>query len=226
VNEPFDQTISQFEELLQKITTNLTSGIIFEKLPPSEVWKKSESDVTALRSSAEQLRDLMLLLKPERASSVKKRAEALLLNLGGFREALFRKSDDPFSNSKLALEELRRAVLEGSNLLDLARQIKTNPSEVISTILRLREVYEAKEYLSAIPVPEVTYTRFAGLRKTIENLNMSVTSAERALSELKQNLALVIEELGKFRSLPSEKAEAPSKDLGGSEPSLVSEDKQ
>ena len=157
VIQDYDLKISQFESLLQRITTETTSNVVLEKMAPSEVWKRSERDVTLLRELAEQLKSFMLLLKPERAPTIKRHAEALLKPLSIFEDILLRKSEGSPEDSRSALEELRKAVMEGSNLLGLAKEIRDNPSESISTILRLKEVYDAKEYLSAVSVPEATY---------------------------------------------------------------------
>ena len=225
----YGQSVSQFEELLQKITSSMTTGIVFERLPPSELWRRSEADVTSLQSLAERLRDLMLMLKPEKVPTVRKRTEALLKPLSSFREILFRGSEDPLSDSRLALEELRKAVMEGSGFLDLAKEVRKKPSEGITEVLKLKEVYDAKEYLSAIPVPEATYVRFEGLRQNIEKLKLSVSKLEQSLGELRHDLDSVVEETAKFRPLSigeskrkPAKLEVPPEEETGPEPSLVS----
>jgi hypothetical protein len=143
---------------------------------------------------------------------------------------LFKKGEQA-PNSRIAFEELRKAMTEGSSFLDLAKEVKNSPSEGITTILKLKEVYDSKEYLSAIPVPEVTYVRFASLKNDIENLKLTVSSLERSLSELRTNLDGVVEEISKFRALPPERmkekpaeAEKPVEEEPGTEPSLVSKD--
>jgi len=91
--------------------------------------------------------------------------------------------------------------VEGANFLELAKEIRDNPSESIATILRLKEVYDAKEYLSAISIPEATYVRFEGLKKEIKNLRLSIASIERALEDLKHSLEGVAAEISKFRPI-------------------------
>jgi hypothetical protein len=214
--EDYDQVINQFETLLQKVTANMASGVIFEKLPPKELWNRSEEDVTTLQALAEEMKEFMLTLKPERALTIETRAQALLTPLSVFREILFRKSDDPLSNSRLALEELGRGVMDGSAFLDIAKEVKGNPSEGIVEILKLKEVHDTKEYLSAIPVPEATYARFKGLKKDVENLRLSISNLERSIGELRKTLNTVVEEISKFRPHFAEASAEP-----GSEPSLV-----
>ncbi len=226
--EDFTLKLGQFEEMLQKITTKITSGIISERLAPSEIWKESEEDVTTLRNLTEQIKKSMLTMKPENSPTIEKRAAAVLGPLSKFKETLFKKGEQML-NSKEALEELRGVVIEGSSFLDLAKEIKNNPSEVIMTILKLKEVYDSKEYLSAIPVPEVTYIRLASLKNDIEKLKITISGLERSLSELRTNLNNVVEEISKYRALPPEKTEvsqveteADAERESDTEPSLVS----
>jgi len=215
VIDDYNLKISQFEELLRRITSDMTSNVVLEKLAPSEIWERSQRDVTSLRDLAKQLRDFMLLLKPERAPTVKRHVEALLKPLSIFEEILLRKSGGSPDDSRLALDELRRAAVEGANLLELAKEIRDNPSESISTILRLKEVYDAKEYLSAISIPEATYVRFEGLKKEIKNLRLSIASIERALKDLKHSLEGVSAEISKFRPLSEgeTREDQPASDL-------------
>jgi hypothetical protein len=228
--EDFAVNISKFEELLQEISASATSGVISERLSPSDIWKKSEADVTTLWNLAEQIKKSMLVLKPEKASTTEKRSATLLQSLSKFKELLFKKGEQ-VPNPKLALDELRRAMIEGSSLLDMAKEIKNSPSEGIAAILKLKEVYDSKEYLSAIPVPEVTYVRFASLKNDIESLKLAVTNLERQLSELRTNLDNVVEEISKFRVLPTQKtgekpeeAEEASDEDFNPEPSLTTKE--
>ena len=228
--EDFAVNISKFEELLQEISASATSGVISERLSPSDIWKKSEADVTTLWNLAEQIKKSMLVLKPEKASTIEKSSATLLQSLSKFKELLFKKGEQ-VPNPKLALDELRRAMIEGSSLLDMAKEIKNSPSEGIAAILKLKEVYDSKEYLSAIPVPEVTYVRFASLKNDIESLKLAVTNLERQLSELRTNLDSVVEEISKFRVLPAEKtrgkpeeAEEASDEDFNPEPSLTTKE--
>ncbi len=42
IKEDFSSVTSEFEEILQKIASDVASGVIFEKLPPSELLNKTE----------------------------------------------------------------------------------------------------------------------------------------------------------------------------------------
>jgi len=210
VIQDYEVKIGQFEELLQRITTEIISNVLLEKMPASEVWSRSRKDIISLRDLTEHLRGLMLLLKPERAATIKRRAEATLKPLKAFEDILLGKAEGIPADSKRALEELRKATAEASELLELAKEIRDKPSEGISMLLRLKEVYDAKNYLSAVSIPEVMYVRLESLKREIGNLKISIVHVEQALSELKQNLETVLDEISKFRPLRKEEEEADS----------------
>ena len=201
----YEEKIGQFEVLLQRITSDLTSNVALEKMAPSDVWRRSERDITSLRDLTKQLRDLMLLLKPEVTPTIKRQVDALLECLRVFKETL--KKHGLKGDSKAALEELRRASVEGANLLNLAKKIQDNPSKSLSTILRLKEVYDAKEYLSAVSIPEASFIRFENLKRAIRNLNLSILNVEQTLKDLKNGLDAVSDELSKFQPASNEKNE-------------------
>jgi len=205
VIQEYEEKIGQFEVLLQRITTDLTSNVVLEKMTPTDVWRRSERDITSLRDITGQLMDLMLLLKPEVAPTIRRRVDALLEHLRAFEEALKKQGSE--EDSKVALEELRKASVEGTNLLELAKKIRENPSKSLSTILRLKEVYDAKEYLSAVSIPEASFVRFENLKRAIRNLNLSILNVEQALKDLKSILDAVSDELSKFQPASEEKSE-------------------
>jgi len=204
ITESFRRDINEFEELLQKIATDITSGVIFERLLPAEIWNRSESSATDLSNLVERIRGNMLLLKPERTSSIEARFKAVVGPLNAFKDVLFQKTGDPVGKARQALEQLRRSVMEGSDLVKLAKEIEGSPSEMISEVLRLREVYGAKEYISAIPVPELVHNRFASLNRQIGSLRSYMSNLEKALAEVKAQLNIVEEEIKKFHPSATE----------------------
>ena len=208
--QDYEVRIGQFEELLQRITTEIVSNVLLEKMPPSEVWSKSRKDIISLRDLTEHLKGLMLLLKPERAATIKRRAEATLKPLKAFEDILLGKAEEIPADSKRALEELRKATAEASELLELAKKIRDEPSEGISMLLKLKEVYDAKDYLSAVSIPEVMYIRLESLKREIGNLRASIAHVEQALNELKRNLETILDEISKFRPLRKEEKETDS----------------
>ena len=138
VLEEFSHRVSELETVLQKVATEIASGALLERVQPMDLWNKSEASVTLLKMLAENCRETMTLLKPEKALAVEQRFRALTQPLNVFRDILFQKTNDPLANSRLAFEQLRKALMEGSDFLILAKEVRANPSPAIQEILQLR----------------------------------------------------------------------------------------
>lgn len=204
VLEDYGRRIDELESVLQKVVTDIPSGAFFERLPPVELWSIAKAPITLLKNLAESFREDMLVLKPEETPLIERRFDALIQPLNAFKEILFQKTTDPLANSRLALEQLRKAMVGGSEFLILAKEIRDSPSPIIKDILRLREVYEAKEYVATIRSPEAFQMRLTRLVKHVEALSASLTSLERAVNAVREHLNIIREESLKFRSAPVE----------------------
>jgi hypothetical protein len=204
ISEDYNLKINQFEEIIQKLTADTTNNLIFENLSYSEIWKHYETTIISLQREAKELKEFMLIFKPEKAKTIEDKINLLLQTLSKFREILSQKAVDKIDYSNLSFEELRKVLVISSNLLDLAKEIKINPSKGISTIIRLKEVYDTKEYLSAIPIPEVAYAKFINLKKEIQILKQSSSNLEQDLKKFRELLNQVIEEISRFRPLSVE----------------------
>jgi len=188
VYEKFRTQLSQFEENLQKLAKDIASGIIFERLEPNELWKKAEETVTNLTQLLESLHEKMLILKPEKAPLIESQYVNMAKSLRNFKEILFQKTSDPLANSRLAFEQLRKAVTDGSDLLVLMRQIRDEPSQIIDAILRLKAAAETKGPVVTIEAPKEVQPMLEKIFKHIEAARASVISAEKALGEVKEHL--------------------------------------
>jgi len=188
VYEKFRTQLSQFEENLQKLAKDIASGIIFERLEPNELWKRAEETVTNLTQLLESLHKKMLILKPEKAPLIESQYVNMAKSLQNFKEILFQKTPDPLANSRLAFEQLRKAVTDGSDLLVLMRQIREEPSQIIDAILRLKAAAETKGPVVTIEAPKEVQPMLEKIFKRIEAARASVISAEKALGEVKEHL--------------------------------------
>ncbi|MCS7120666.1 MAG: hypothetical protein RMJ07_00355 [Nitrososphaerota archaeon] len=203
--EDFHQTLDEFEGMLQKIASDVAGRVAVEGSSLPEFWGEIEKSVQSLQNVALRLGDFMLTLKPERASTIKKQMSNLLQDIRDFVDSV--KSAISSEDAKLDLEDLRSAIAGASEFLELAKEIKEHPSECISAILQLREVYDSKEFLSAIAIPEVAHARLMDLRKSIERLEVSLKAHERAIGDLRFSLNQAIGEISKFR--PASPDEVP-----------------
>lgn len=218
IYKEFSRKVGEFEETLQKLATDITTGTLFERLPPMELWSSTEQLVTRLKGLAEDLNELMLILKPEKAHTIQQRFKAVAQSLTTFKNILFQKSNDPLANSRLAFEQLRNAVTDGSEFLVLMREIRDAPSPAIDAILRLREVSETKGTVVTVQAPDEVQSMLNRLFKHVEALRTAIMAAEKALGEAKQLLRTLQEESLKFgNASEKERLEAASKEVASEE---------
>ena len=147
VEEEFDGKIRDFEEVLQKVASDIASGALFEKFPPSELLKKTEDYVNRLSDLAISSQELMLVLKPEKAYTIKSMCKNLTQTLATFKEILLQNTSEPLANSRLAFEQLRKALTDGSDFLFLMREVRDNPSPLIDAILTTKKPLRRKVQL-------------------------------------------------------------------------------
>jgi len=156
IKEEFNEKISEFEEIIQKIASDVASGAIFEKLPPSELLNKTEHYVNRLRDLATESEENMVILKPEKAYTVKVLCKNFNQTLTTFKDILLQNSPDPLANSRLAFEQLRKALTDGSDLLLLMRDIRDNPSPLMDALITLKKASETKGPVISIQASEET----------------------------------------------------------------------
>jgi hypothetical protein len=191
LREDFNRLAKDFEEALQQLATNITTGILFERLSPMDLWKHAETEVTRLKELAESCKELMLVLKPENAAAIEQRYGVFFQGLTNFREILFQNSSEPLTNSRLAFEQLRGAVVNGSEFLLLIKEVRDNPSPVIGEVLRLREILESGGRVVTIEAPESIQPMLERLAWDIENLRSALAVLERAVSEVKERVRVL-----------------------------------
>ncbi|MGQ9566069.1 MAG: hypothetical protein ACUVT5_05940 [Candidatus Bathyarchaeales archaeon] len=188
IRKEFSEMLKEFEENLQRLATDIATGVLFERLPPMDLWKRAEAPVTRLKNLAEKCKEHMLILKPEQATAIEERFNAFSQGLTNFRDILFQNSADPLANSRLAFDQLRHTVVEGSEFLMQTREVKENPSSLISEILRLREVLEAKGTVVTIEAPETVQPMLERIMRDVELLRTSLAALERAVQDMKERV--------------------------------------
>jgi hypothetical protein len=194
-----ESKINYLKSLLEEISSKILVSIPYERALPEDLWSKSEMDINIVRRTAEEIRDMMLLLKPERGPSIRKAFRGFIQPINLFIEVLRKPSEQPQENLKQAIEHLRKAVVGGEEFIKVAEDILKNPSEGILEILKLKETYEAKEYISKISVPEAVFTRLEHFKKGMETLKLRILNLEQAVQELLKQMDKLQEEISRFR---------------------------
>ncbi|MDH5482718.1 MAG: hypothetical protein OEY22_07565 [Candidatus Bathyarchaeota archaeon] len=192
--DEFNKNIGELEEILQKIASDIASGMLFEKLPPPELLKKTENYISRLSDSVTHSEDLMLMLKPEKAYTVKSMCKNLTQTLTTFKEILIQNTSDPLANSRLALEQLRKALADGSDLLFLMREIRDNPSPLMAEILAVKRASEAKGSVVSIHASEDVQPLIKYVLGRVDDLREALMGLEKKVGEMKQVMRELQEE--------------------------------
>jgi hypothetical protein len=186
IKEEFNEKLSEFEEIMQKVASDMASGVLSEKLPPSELLKKTEQYVSRLSDLATNSEELMLVLKPEKAYTIKSLCKNLTQTLATFKSILLQNTSDPLANSRLAFEQLRKALTDGSDFLFLMREIKDNPSPLIAAILTFKKASETKASVISIQASEDFQPLIKYVLSRIDDLRAALMGLEKKIGEMKQ----------------------------------------
>jgi len=203
VEEEFDGKIRDFEEVLQKVASDIASGALFEKFPPSELLKKTEDYVNRLSDLAISSQELMLVLKPEKAYTIKSMCKNLTQTLATFKEILLQNTSEPLANSRLAFEQLRKALTDGSDFLFLMREVRDNPSQLIDAILTYKKTSETKGSVISIHAKEDIQPLIKYVLSRIDDFRASLIGLEKKVDEMKQIMRELQEESLKILSSKS-----------------------
>lgn len=135
----------------------------------------------------------MLILKPERSSTVKSTCKRFMQTLTNFKEILLQNTADPLANSRLAFKQLRTALAGGSDMLFLMREIRDNPSTLIDAILNFKRASETKASVISIkakedvqPLIKYVLTRMDYFRATLIDLENKVSEMKQIMRELQE----------------------------------------
>jgi len=194
IKEEFNEKISEFEEIIQKIASDVASGAVFEKLPPSELLNKTEHYVNRLRALATESEEIMLILKPEKAYTVKALCNKFTQTLTTFKDILVQNSPDPLANSRLAFEQLRKALTDGSDLLLLMRDIRDNPSPLMDALITLKKASKTKGPVISIQASEETQPLIKYVLGHIDELRAALIGLEKKVGQMKQIMRELQEE--------------------------------
>ncbi|MEM0010852.1 MAG: hypothetical protein QXW39_06770 [Candidatus Bathyarchaeia archaeon] len=193
-----ESKISHLEGLLESISKNILANVVYEEAPASKLLADSEGYISELRKIGEEVRNIMLVLKPERAPSIEKAFNGFVKLIDGYVESL-KMSERTQTPQKTSLEYLRKIIVQCQSLIDLAKDVAKNPSKSISEVLRLKEISNAKDYISRIHIPEAVDMRLEYFRRSLENFKALVLSLEQSARELLKYMERLEEEISRFQ---------------------------
>jgi prefoldin subunit 5 len=200
ITEELSSEINEFEEILQKLASAIASGNLSEKLSPQNLLQKTEHYVNRLTTLSTTTEESMLVLKPEKADTIKVKAKNLIQTLTTFKNILVQNTPDPLANSSLAFEQLRKALADGSDWLLLMRETRDTPSPLINAVLTFKKASETKGSVVNIQAPEDAQPFIKYILSRIDELKTGLVELEKKIGEMKQDMLELQEESLKILS--------------------------
>jgi len=161
--ERFGGRIKELEAVVREIAIDTTTGTVVDRLPADQVWEKTGPKVKMVRELINELREYLYVLKPEKVPTIQGRVTSIIEHLDLFEESLTVEGEA--DSTQISIDELRKALGEISEFVSLCRAFKEEPSEVIKTILDLRE----NQRTDTVPVTPSKMMRLGGLVKDVQS---------------------------------------------------------
>jgi hypothetical protein len=173
----FGDRIDELESIVREIAIDITTGTFVEKLPPEKVWEKTGDRIEMVSGLIRELREYLFMLKPEKVPSIQQQVADIYERLGAFQERLKLDVEAPGGGTRLSIDELRQALVEISEFVSFCRAVKVEPSDIINSILRLREAQITEEF----SIAESKIKRLRNLVKEAQSSQREATEASKRL---------------------------------------------
>lgn len=142
----FGERIDELESVVREIAIEITTGTFVERLPPEKVWEKTGRRIDLVGELIRELREYLAILRPEKVPTIQLQVTKIYERLGIFQDKFKHEVGTPVGIPPVSIDDLRQALVEISEFVSLCRAVKTEPSEVIGTILELREDKRTEEF--------------------------------------------------------------------------------
>jgi hypothetical protein len=207
IREKLEAKTGEFDQILQKIANAVASGALSEKLTPQGLLEKTENHVNHLSDLVTSAEEPMLLLKPEKANTIKAKRKNLNQTLTTFKDILHQNTMDPLANSRLAFEQLRKGLTDSSDFLSLMREARDNPSPLMSAILTFKKASETKSSAMNMRASDGTRPTIEYVLSLMNQFRIELTGLEKKVGEMKQTMRELREE--SLRMLSCKTSERP-----------------
>jgi len=181
--ERFGGRITELEAVVREIAIDTTTGTVVDRLPADQVWEKTGPKVKMVRDLINELREYLYVLKPEKVPTIQGRVTSIIEHLDLFEESLTVEGGEADS-TQISIDELRKALGEISEFVSLCRAFKEEPSEIIKTILDLRE----NQRTDTVPV---TPSKMMRLGELVKNVQSSYEDTAELTAKMGRQLSAV-----------------------------------
>jgi len=197
--ERFEGRIDELESVVRELAIEITTGTVVDRIPSDEVWTETGEKVTVVRELIKELREYLYVLKPEKVPSIQSIVTGIFERLDIFKELLTQEGVEE-AKAKASIEELRKALEEIAEFTSQCRAIRDDPSEIIQTILELRENQQTDR-------PPMTPAKMMRLGDLLKNARDSHDEITELVTQLNDKLMEVKEEYDELYFSLSKKEE-------------------
>lgn len=184
--ERFEGRVNELESVVRELAIDITTGTVVDRIPPEKVWEETGERINVVRELIKELREYLSILKPEKVPTIQLRVTGIFERLDIFKESLTQEGAEE-GTAKASIDELRKALEEIAEFTSLCRAIQADPSEIIQTILELRENQQTDR-------PPMTPAKMMRLGDLVKNARESQAEITALVAQLKGRLAEVKEE--------------------------------
>lgn len=184
--ERFEGRVNELESVVRELAIDITTGTVVDRIPPEKLWEETGERVNVVRELLKELREYLSILKPEKVPTIQLRVTGIFERLDIFKESLTQEGAEEGS-AKTSIDELRKALEEIAEFTSLCRAIQEDPSEIIQTILELRENQQTDR-------PPMTPAKMMRLGDLVKNARESQAEITALVAQLEGRLAEVKEE--------------------------------
>jgi len=184
--ERFEGRVNELESVVRELAIDITTGTVVDRIPPEKVWEETGERINVVRELIKELREYLSILKPEKVPTIQLRVTGIFERLDIFKESLIQ-DDSEEGIAKVSIDELRKALEEIAEFTSLCRAIQEDPSEIIQTILELRENQQTDR-------SPMTPAKMMHLGDLVKNARESQAEITELVAQLEGRLAEVKEE--------------------------------
>jgi uncharacterized coiled-coil DUF342 family protein len=184
--ERFEGRVNELESVVRELAIDITTGTVVDRIPPEKVWAETEERITVVRELIKELREYLSILKPEKVPTIQRRVTGIFERLDIFKESLTQEGTEE-GTARASIDDLRKALEEIAEFTSLCRAIREDPSEIIQTILELRENQQTDR-------PPMTPAKMMRLGDLVKNARESHGEITEFVAQLDERLAEVKEE--------------------------------
>ena len=177
----FGERIDELESVVRDIAIEITTGTFVERLPPEKVWEKTGDRIDLVSELIRELREYLTILRPEKVPSIQQQVTKIYERFGVFQDQFKPDAGVLSGIPPVSIDDLRQALVEISEFVSLCRAVKAEPSEVIGTVLQLREGQRTEEFSLA----ETRIQRLGDLvREALASQRLSAEASKRLENQL------------------------------------------